>query len=213
MPVLNEQIHDGSRWGFYGGAFDPPHVGHLELAAALSEAESLDGILVVPSFHPPHKSPPEASFNDRLSMCNLAFKAVDNYVDNYVVSDIESRLPTPGYTVDVISELYRRFPKAEFSVLVGADNLRILSSWHKIETLLRLAPLVVGSRPQYASHLRQDVIDLLPADLQRRVHIVQTPLIDVSSTTLRTKLHSGERVGADVQPDVQEYIREHGLYQ
>ncbi len=214
LQKLQPFLKDGSRWGFFGGAFDPPHKGHFAMAKALSIAESLDGVIIAPSFHPPHKSAPEASFANRMDMCEMACSDEEGFV----LCDIESHLPTPGYTVDVMGELTRSFPKVSFSVLVGADNLRILASWSQIESLLRMATMIVGSRTEEAQEGAVDVGAVLPIELAGRVRIVQSPLIDISSSTLRANLRADRKPSSNakienIHPDVYRYIKEHRLYQ
>ncbi len=218
LQKLQPHLKDGSHWGFFGGAFDPPHKGHFALAKALSEAEKLDGVIIAPSFHPPHKAAPEASFADRVAMCELACSSEKGFV----VCDIESHLPTPGYTVEVIGELANKFPEVSFSVLVGADNLRILASWSRIEGLLRMATMIVGSRPEEAQKGAVGVGDIIPEALAGRVRIVQSPLIDISSSTLRARLRADRKTNSEtnsktntenIHPDVYRYIKEHRLYQ
>jgi nicotinate-nucleotide adenylyltransferase len=209
LRKLQEHLQDGSSWGYFGGAFDPPHQGHLELAKALCRAEKLDGVILAPSFHPPHKSAPEASFEDRMAMCELVCSAEPRFV----VCDIESQLPTPGFTVEIIPELQRQFPQVAFSVLVGADNLRILASWSRIESLLGMATMIVGSRPGVDAGALSGADGAIPEELLDRVRVVQSPLVDISSSTLRSELRARAQAPAAIHPDVYRYIREHRLYQ
>ncbi|HSG98869.1 MAG TPA: nicotinate-nicotinamide nucleotide adenylyltransferase, partial [candidate division Zixibacteria bacterium] len=115
MPELNEILQPGSHWGFLGGAFDPPHLGHLALARTLCDCAELDGVLFCPTFAPPHKRAPQATFEQRVEMTRLSV-GTDR---NFVVTDIERGLPTPSYTVQTIRELLRRYPAVRFSILVG----------------------------------------------------------------------------------------------
>ena len=102
----------------FGGSFNPPHIGHLELAQAFIDRLSLDKLLLIPVFSPPHKSGSEmASAQHRLNMCKL----LEKYNNKIEVSDIEVIRGGSSYTVDTLKALQALYPDDELFLIIGAD--------------------------------------------------------------------------------------------
>ena len=107
--------------GVFGGTFNPPHEGHKKLALEFMSRLSLDLLLIVPTYIPPHKlSDFLADGADRLEMCRLTFLPLGEKVS---VSDMELRRHGKSYTVDTLRELKERYPKDELLFLMGSDML------------------------------------------------------------------------------------------
>src|SRR5437868_5417527 len=104
----------------FGGSFDPPHLAHLAIAVHLLESERFDLILVIPSLKHPLKRA-EASFEDRLAMCESAFLPLG---DKIQVLDVEKNLS--GYTIDLVRNLETLYPNATLTFLGGSDLKREL---------------------------------------------------------------------------------------
>lgn len=196
------RLTSGSHWGFFGGAFDPPHAGHLRLAAQLTDKANLSGALFAPTGLPAHKPQPLASFSDRLKMTGLAC-ATD---DRFVVSDIESDISPPTYTIRVIEALRKSYPEVRFSVLIGADNLRILPSWREIERLLELAPIIAAARPGQSSQVT------IPEKLKDKVKLIEIDGLEISSSDIRQKLSQGVPIDGLLPSTVIDYIHQRKLY-
>jgi len=124
----------------YGGSFDPPHISHLLTVHYLLAIGAADLVLVVPVFQ--HAFEKKLSpFASRLAMCRAAFDPVE-FVE---VSEIESTLPVPNYTLNTILALRQEYPEASFRLVVGADVLADAGHWHRFDELCELAPpLVLG---------------------------------------------------------------------
>lgn len=203
MPELSEILQPGSHWGFLGGAFDPPHTGHLALARTLCDCAGLAGALLCPTFAPPHKRAPHASFEQRLAMTRLLVESEPSFV----VTDVERTLLTPSYTIQTIRALQSRYPAVRFSILLGGDNLEILSQWYHIDELLSLAPALVGCRP--------GSVATIPERFAGLVTVCEGELTDVSSTEIRRLIAEngvGEASGLTPAP-VLDFIENNGLYQ
>ncbi len=196
------RLSGGSHWGFFGGAFDPPHAGHLRLAAELTDKANLSGTLFAPTGHPSHKPQPLTSFADRLKMTDLAC-ATDN---RFVVSDIEKNINAPTYTILVIEALRKTYPEVQFSILIGADNLRILSSWREIDRLLKLVSIIAGARPGQSS--QAPVTD----KWKDKVKLIEIDGLEISSSDIRQKLGRKASVAGLLSPAVIEYIHTRKLY-
>jgi len=137
----------GRRVAFFGGSFDPPHLGHLEVARAARAALALDTVLFAPVGAQPLK--PEgstASFQDRLAMTRLAIAGDAGFV----VSLIDAPKPSmaPNFTIDTLFQLRDELPTdGMLFFLMGADSFFGLRHWHRGTEIPFVAPLIVASRP------------------------------------------------------------------
>jgi nicotinate-nucleotide adenylyltransferase len=195
------------RIGVLGGTFDPVHNGHLHIANALRAALDLERVIWVPAGRPPHKTGQIVSKDrDRLAMLELAIAGSAN--DE--ISTIEVDRSGPSYTADTLEILAERFSPARLFFLMGEDSLRDLPTWHDPERLLRVAELAVAARPGVEADL-ESVARHVPA-VQRRVHLVPTKEIELSSSEIRRRVRENEPIHGLVPWPVERYIREHGLY-
>jgi nicotinate-nucleotide adenylyltransferase len=202
------------RIGYFGGSFDPPHLGHLRLARAAAEAFALDRILLAPTGFQPLK--PEgllASFNDRLAMVNLLCAADPNPDPILESSAIEAPRPDhlPNFTVDTLTTLRAQLDPADtLYVLAGADAFLDLRRWRSPDRLLALANWIVLSRPGFA--LRQLSSLELDPDQLSRVHLLETLADTTSATHIRSQLAHGLPCEGLLPPAVLDYIRARHLY-
>jgi nicotinate-nucleotide adenylyltransferase len=197
----------------FGGTFDPIHLGHTRVAADACHRIGAEKIVFIPAKRSPLKGfLPRASDADRFNMIALAIAGEKSFE----VSDYELSKPAPSYTLETVSKFQNDFG-SETSIhwLVGADTVDDLVYWHKIVELIDACHLTTmyraGCEPPDFSRFeglwgRQRV-----EKLQR--DIVQTPLIDISSTEIRERLAAGHDVTNMLHPAVADYIREHSLYQ
>lgn len=198
------------RVALFGGTFDPPHRGHINVATAAADEFRLDSVLFAPVGHQPLKpGGTSASFADRLAMTALACTEDKRFQ----ASSLDSPRPNglPNYTVDTLAELQRTMPDATLFNLIGADSFLDLPRWHQPDRLLELAEWIVVSRPGFSLN---DLSSLhLTAHQRSRVHLLQSVHEDVSATNLRQRLHTGD-LCADLLPvAVSNYIQTHRLYQ
>ena len=129
--------------GILGGTFDPIHYGHLELAREVRAALRLEQVLLIPAGDPPHRAAPLASARDRLSMVELAVEESPGLA----VDAREVDRPGLSYTVRTLEELHLERPFQALALIVGADALLGLTTWHRWRDVLDLAHLVVVARP------------------------------------------------------------------
>jgi nicotinate-nucleotide adenylyltransferase len=196
-----------SRLGVLGGAFNPPHIGHLCLAQEALARLGLDRVLLVPVGEAPHRrleSDPGAA--RRLRMVELA--AADD--ERLEASAIEIERPDASYTVDTLRSLRESAPSRQLTLILGADQARRLRDWREPEEVLRLARLAVAERAGLA---RDDVVAEL-GELEGADRIVgfELPRIDVSSTLVRQRVAAGLPVRYLVPDAVAEHIAAEGLY-
>jgi nicotinate-nucleotide adenylyltransferase len=182
--------------GLLGGAFDPPHNGHVALARAALDQLGLERLEILVVADPGHKrveAPPDA----RLRLAEAAFEGLPVRV----VLDGHPR------TVDLLRE---QLWEAEPLFLVGADQFCHFLSWKDPEGVLELARLGVATRPGYP----RDRLDAVLGRLARpeRVLFFEIPPVDASSTDVRRRIAAGEPISDLVPPGVAKLAAELGLY-
>ncbi len=182
--------------GILGGSFDPPHAGHVMLAAYALSVAPIDRLLVIPTFqHPFGKI--LAAYDHRLAMCEQAFEILARTT----VSRVEQELGGNSYTVRTLEELAARMPGARFRLVVGADVLKDTSRWRAFERVKELAPPFVVGRDGEAREGATDRVPMGAPDLPA-----------ISSTAVRVGYAGGGDLGALVPRTVDAYVRAHGLY-
>jgi nicotinate-nucleotide adenylyltransferase len=197
----------------FGGTFDPVHHGHLITARAVAEATGMARITLVPTACPPHKRAAGASSADRLAMLRLAVK--DDALFDLCM--LELRRPGPSYTIDTVETiLAERGPTCQVSVIVGADMLEGVASWHRADELLRMVTLVVACRPgaQDGGNAAAVLSGALGGKEAAGVSMVSvaTPLLEVSSSDIRRRIAEGRSIRYLTPDNVLCYIQENGLY-
>ena len=137
----------GKRVAFFGGSFDPPHLGHLAVARAARTALRLDTVLFAPVGTQPLKPQgPTASFEDRLTMTRLAIEGEPGF--SISLADAPDATGVPNYTIVTLLELRAELaPDSTLFCLMGADSFLGLSAWHRAAEIPFVAPLIVASRP------------------------------------------------------------------
>jgi nicotinate-nucleotide adenylyltransferase len=182
--------------GILGGAFDPPHRAHVELARAARKHFSLDRVLVLVVADPGHKitvAPADA----RLKLTRLAFEGVP---------DVDVELDRHARTVDSLEE--RRPKNAIF--LIGGDELADFMHWKKPARVLELVSLGVATRPGVPEAELHKTRARLPAP--DRISFFALRPMAVSSTEIRARVERGEAIDDLVSPKVAEAIHRLGLY-
>lgn len=171
------------RIGIFGGTFDPPHVGHLILAAEALEQLDLDRLLWVLTPDPPHKrgrtlSPLEV----RLRMVSAAIEGNPAFE----ISRVEIDRPGPQFAYKTAQLLARQFPGAELYYLIGGDSLRELPTWRNPQELLAaVTALAVVRRPRTRIDLAR--LERLIPGLSAKTIFIPAPLLDISSSQIRKR--------------------------
>jgi nicotinate-nucleotide adenylyltransferase len=186
--------------GIYGGAFDPPHNAHLALARAAVQQLGLDELRIFPTGHAWHRSGAMTAPEHRLAMAKLAFEGLAKTS----IDERELHRAGPTYTVDTLRELRREMPDAEMFLVIGEDQARAFTSWHKWAEIARIAALCVAHRGASASPFEVPGAKLVALAL---------PSMPESATAIRASVARGEDVSLLVPPAVARYIASHHLYQ
>lgn len=205
----------------FGGTFDPIHYGHLRPVTALAQEAGLAQVTLLPNHVPPHKPQPEASAAQRLKMVELAI--ADNPL--FLVDDRELHSNAPSYTIATLEALRQeRGPDLPLAFIIGQDSLLSLHKWHRWQDLLKFCHLLVMARPGYTNQLETPELQqwleahqvkdasLLSQQSQGYIYLADTPLLEVSATEIRQRLHQDLPCDDLLPPAVQAYIRQHGLY-
>ena len=197
----------------FGGTFDPIHLGHTTVAADAIAHIGAEKIVFIPAKRSPLKGfLPKANDDHRLNMISLATAGEKNFE----VSDYELKRPAPSYTLATIRKFQSDYG-IETSIywLIGADGADDLVYWYKIEELIDACNLATMYRagcepPDYTKFEKTWGRERIEK-LQR--NIIQTPLVDISSTEIRNIIASGGDTAKMLHPAVADYIRKNGLYQ
>ena len=203
------------RIGFFGGSFDPPHLGHFAVASAAAKALSLDKILFAPTGRQPLKPDGlSASFKDRLAMVSLlcALQPPDART-RFEPSSLDAPRVDgePNYTVDTLLALRSQISISDsLFVVVGADAFLGLPGWKSPDTLLTLAEWIVVSRPTVA-RTALGSLELKTAQL-RRVHLLEDLQEPASATEIRSLLEANADCAGLLPPSILRFIRTHHLY-
>lgn len=188
--------------GLFGGSFNPPHLAHLVVAELIREQFQLDRVIWVPNYQSPLKRIEDVAPADhRVAMTRLAISSHERFELN----DIEVRREGVSYTVETIRHLQERHPHLDFSLIVGSDSLESFGSWREPQEILDRVRLLVFRRPGASSAQP-------PAGYEERVEFADAPLLEISGTMIRTRIHAGQTVRYMVPEPVEAYIRDHKLY-
>jgi nicotinate-nucleotide adenylyltransferase len=189
--------------GLLGGAFDPPHNGHVALAREAIDHFAFDRLVVVPTGRPPHKLVP----TDAETRFRLAEAAFDG-LPGVELSRYELEREGPSYTVDTARWAAGRYGDAVF--LIGADEFCDFLSWHDPDGVLDAVRIGVASRPGFP----RERLDPVLAGLKRpdRVELFEIDPLPIESRELRVRVAKGEPIDGDVPPAVARLVSELGLY-
>jgi nicotinate-nucleotide adenylyltransferase len=190
-----------------GGAFNPPHIGHLLLAQEARWQLELDSVALMVTGQAPHKEiDPEPGAEVRLELAQAAAREEPG-VD---ASGMEVEAEGPSYTHLTLERLREQEPSRELFLLLGADMAAGLASWKNPERVLELARLGVVPRPKVGLGAVRSALERLGA--ADRAEIIDMPLCGVSSTLIRERAAARRPLRHLVPDPVIELIEAKGLY-
>lgn len=179
------------RIALFGGAFDPPHVGHFLAAGYVLATAPVDRVWLMPAYrHPFGKR--MAGFEHRVEMCRRMASLFSGGVE---VTRVEEEVPGEGRTVDTLEHLVAKQPTDRFRLVIGSDVIKDAPLWKRFDRVVELAPPLLlprGGHPNPEAHG-----PVLP---------------EVSSTEVRARLSAGMSPEELLTRPVLEYIRSEGLY-
>jgi nicotinate-nucleotide adenylyltransferase len=228
---MSPASNGGTRVAFFGGSFDPPHIGHVAVARAARQALHLDRVLFAPvGLQPLKPTGPSASFEDRVAMTRLAIAGQPGF-ELSLADAPKPASTTPNFTVDTLAGLRESLPQeTTLFLLLGADSLRMLHHWHRAAEVPFLANLIVASRPN--ENLSNLAVSLPPgigldplhgqvnryrlingAGEQSLLAILPNLHYDISATQLRNQVHGRAGNKPLLDPAVLAYIHQRHLYE
>ncbi len=192
---------DKKQIGVFSGSFNPIHMGHLMLANYITEFTHIDEIWFVVTPHNPLKVVSNlAEEETRLKMCQLA---VEDF-PKLKVSEIEFSMPKPSFTVDTLDKLKNEYPELCFTLIIGADNWNEFHLWKEYKRIREENEILIYPR------LGEELIIETP--FSNNVKSVDAPILQISSTFIRTSIRKDIDIRAFLPNKVHEYIETHKLY-
>jgi len=174
--------------GLYFGSFNPIHIGHLAIANYMIENSDLDEVWFIVSPHNPLKK--KASLladHHRIRLAEIATESDDRLS----VSDIETKMPSPSYTIDTLAWLGEKHPSREFALIMGGDNLTTLHKWKNVEELILKYSFYVYPRKEKHGVYPEELEDLIR---NARISIIEAPLMEISGTFIRESIAQGKDI-------------------
>ncbi|MBQ2998435.1 MAG: nicotinate (nicotinamide) nucleotide adenylyltransferase [Oscillospiraceae bacterium] len=194
--------------GIYGGSFDPVHKGHVNAVLTFKEELSLDKIIVIPAYQPPHKKGLALTPSEhRMNMCRLAFEGLEGFE----VSDIEIKREDEGYMADTVEQLREIYPDDELFLLIGGDMLLSFQRWYAWHKITDEAVLAVAAR-NWEDDAALEAEAAVLRSYGAEVRIVPIDVKEISSTEVREAVRRADDISSMVPDGVDEYIWNHYLY-
>lgn len=187
--------------GIFGGSYNPIHVGHAILANHIAQSGMVDEVWLMVSPQNPLKGASNPAMDaHRLTMAKLV--ATESV--GVRVSDFEFSLPRPSYTIDTLRALSMAYPEHQFKIIIGADNWHLFDRWKAGNEIVRDFGVIIYPRRGFdidQTHIPQGV-----------EYIADAPIVEVSSTIIRSNLEQGRGIAFLTPTTVAEYIKREGLY-
>ena len=194
--------------GLFGGTFDPPHIGHLILAAETRYQLGLDRLFWILTPNPPHKlGQPITPLEHRLAMVKLAITGERSFE----LSTVEMDRPGPHYALDTVKIIAEQNPAADLVYIMGGDSLHDLPTWHR-PTDLVAALRFIGVMRRPGDSIDLPALERIVPGLTAKVRYVEAPLLDIAAHEIRQRVAEGRPFRYFLLPAVYDYIVEHNLY-
>ncbi len=223
-PAVNTMLEE--RIGLFGGTFNPIHLGHLRAAEEVEEKFSLDAILFIPSYIPPHKLTIEiAAPKDRLAMVKLAVQGRPRFAASSV--EIEAR--ETSYSITTVDKVKKTYQDGWLFFIVGVDAFLEIETWKSYRDVLEQCRFIVVSRPGHRlgqakkalpNEYKDKIFDARGLGrvgqrsiLKHQIFLVDIRALDISSTEIRRRIRRGQPIKGLVPEAVEEYINTKRLYQ
>ena len=206
--------------GLLGGSFDPVHFGHLRLAMECLQTIRLSKIIFMPLNSPPHRGDLTANPHQRIEMLKLAM----NKIENLEVSDIEIIRAGTSYTIDTLGELQKIYINQPICLILGMDAFQNLHTWKDWGHIPDYAHIIIADRPDTKLMLNNEKIDTfyksrltsrteeLHTSLAGKIIKLEMPVMEISSSNIRSLLINNKHVNFLTPDTVLSYIKQEKIY-
>jgi nicotinate-nucleotide adenylyltransferase len=209
--------------GIFGGTFNPPHIGHLQVAQAALTQAGLDQVLWVPTYRPPHRQTTAlVSFEHRLEMVNRAIASFPLFC----ASDVEKQLAAleagPSFAIHTLTYLQHQYPNSYWYWILGLDSFFTLPQWRHHQALVPqctwlIAPRDTSTTSTYHSKELQQIkaiAHLFKSEgISLRWHLLSMPSMEISSSLIRQYCGDRRSIIGLVSLDVEDYVHQYKLYE
>ncbi|WP_058534899.1 nicotinate-nucleotide adenylyltransferase [Legionella saoudiensis] len=204
----------------FGGTFDPIHNGHLQTSLTIQSFFKFDTYFFLPCKVPTLKPTAVASNKQRINMIRLAIKAYPYF--KLDLREIERN--TPSYMVETLQSFRDEFPNASITLIIGYDSFISLPKWHQWEKLITLANILVINRNEFVHHQIPKLMHqfLVKYQCNKKTDLLKHKAgtvvmfdagnYEISSTRIREKIKMGKDVECKIPKEVNDYIKDEGLY-
>ena len=185
--------------GLFFGSFNPMHIGHKVIASYIAEFTDLDKVIFVVSPQSPHKE--KKSLLAEHHRMQIIRAEIEN-LNKLDVSDIEFSMPKPSYTIDTLVRLKEKFPKNNYSIIIGSDNFKSFTKWKNHEQILKDYSIYIYPRPGYQIK-----------NSHRNIHLIEgVPQMEISASFIRNSIKKGKDVSYLIPEKAWKYIDEMNFY-
>lgn len=130
----------------FGGSFDPPHLGHLEIIQSVFRFLTIEKLFVVPAFLNPFKTHSLFSPQKRLEWLKILTQDMPLPIE---ILDFEINQNKPTPTIETINFIQHTYKPQKIYLILGADNLKNLTKWHQYKNLKNQVEFVIIPRAHY----------------------------------------------------------------
>jgi len=192
--------------GILGGTFDPIHIAHFIMADQALFYGGLDEIWFMPAHIPPHKQ--SRIITPASQRVEMITRAIEEH-SQYQLCTIELEREGPSYTIETVKELKMKYSEYDFSFIIGGDMIQYLPKWYGIQQLLSLIQFIGLQRPGYSLQSKNEEEE----QIFLQVKMIPMPQLEISSTSIRQWVREGRPLRYVVPYAVEQYIKEHHLYE
>ena len=190
------------RIGIFSGSFNPVHLGHQKLAEYLIENQFVDEVWLVVSPCNPLKN--QSELLDEYIRLDMLMLSIQQH-PHFKACDVEFCMPIPSYSIDTLHVLLSQYPNYQFFLIIGSDNALVFDQWKDYPKILNEFSVLVYPRRGY------DFTEV--AEKYPQMHLLSTPLYDISSTQIRDYISQKKDVSNWLHPSVYQFIMENNLYE
>lgn len=209
---LDTLVVMSKRIGLFGGSFNPIHLGHLIIARTIMEQVELERVIFLPATNPPHKKADQLL--DAAHRGEMVRRAIADE-SGFDFSDHDMTRDGPSFTIDTVNH-FQQILGSDVLLhwIIGADSLVELTTWRQINDLIDICQIIIAVRPGWENVEWEKLRDVVGDHRLKKLQtgLMQTPMVDISSTDIRHRIFNGESIGELVPACVVSYIENNELY-